>query len=441
MSYEQQRQDISKPIIIIQPGPPHLFYTTGVFYAWELSKKYDIVLLATDSYKEASWFDTILKTRLFKHVEYFPVRNSIAAHFYYRNNIPKILKEFNPKAVLMHSEFFIDNLYLIYFLKIYAPNTTRFYFQPGRMGVNIRANTIERHNAQVDGIRQKLQLPAVLYQFISILVHVKSYLSFVVNTKIFPLVAIKTKFHPPVNYITGDILFTTVTEKHKRADQQGIHLNYLPIEAEANLEHGAAKVLLITHPMQSCFLEALQKIYGSLNEENAIFIAPSHGFSSGLIADGYGQRVVISKISEAWSSAIKSLKAQYPSYKVKIKLHPASATDAVWTEVLGLLCQLHPDLFVVNPSEPAELYVSTSKIVVGDVSTVLWWASLIGNKVVISLDIFGYAGGGEMQQYSDFIWCFNNIDKLGARLESKRPKYIAPHRINIFEVIETYCSA
>jgi hypothetical protein len=44
----------------------------------------------------------------------------------------------------------------------------------------------------------------------------------------------------------------------------------------------------------------------------------------------------------------------------------------------------------VDQSISAEYLIMKSRVVVGDVSSVLWWALLIGNKIIISLDTFGY---------------------------------------------------
>jgi hypothetical protein len=40
---------------------------------------------------------------------------------------------------------------------------------------------------------------------------------------------------------------------------------------------------------------------------------------------------------------------------------------------------------------------------VGDVTTVLWWAGMHGGKVVVSLNIFGYPGGDELEKYPTII--------------------------------------
>jgi len=46
---------------------------------------------------------------------------------------------------------------------------------------------------------------------------------------------------------------------------------------------------------------------------------------------------------------------------------------------------------------------------VGDVSSALWWASMLGNKKVYSFDLFGYNFGDEMAMYKPAITYVNDI--------------------------------
>ena len=47
----------TKPVLLIQFGPLHLFWTTGVYYLWELKDKYDFVLLVDDEYSNSFNFE------------------------------------------------------------------------------------------------------------------------------------------------------------------------------------------------------------------------------------------------------------------------------------------------------------------------------------------------------------------------------------------------
>ena len=97
---------------------------------------------------------------------------------------------------------------------------------------------------------------------------------------------------------------------------------------------------------------------------------------------------------------------------MKMKLHPASANDPVWTGILRTIIATFPALNIVSPFESAELHVAQAKVIVGDVTSVLWWAGLYGGKVVISLDIFGYPAGDELRAYGEHIYYVTDLETL-----------------------------
>lgn len=53
-----------------------------------------------------------------------------------------------------------------------------------------------------------------------------------------------------------------------------------------------------------------------------------------------------------------------------------------------------------------------SRVIVGDVTSVLWWAAMFGGNVVINLDIFDYHGGEELRSYPDLIHYVDNLKKI-----------------------------
>ena len=49
-----------KPILLIQVGPIHLFWTTGFYLLGELKKKYQFIILADDDYRNSIKFKKII---------------------------------------------------------------------------------------------------------------------------------------------------------------------------------------------------------------------------------------------------------------------------------------------------------------------------------------------------------------------------------------------
>ena len=60
----------TKPVLLIQFGPLHLFWTTGVYYLWGSKDKYDFVLLVDDEYSNSFNFEKIIKYLDIKFIYY-----------------------------------------------------------------------------------------------------------------------------------------------------------------------------------------------------------------------------------------------------------------------------------------------------------------------------------------------------------------------------------
>lgn len=45
-----------KLIVVLVPGPLHLFWTKDVYYLWELSNQYRIVLVVAENYRKDPLF-------------------------------------------------------------------------------------------------------------------------------------------------------------------------------------------------------------------------------------------------------------------------------------------------------------------------------------------------------------------------------------------------
>ena len=61
----------NKETIIIQHGHLYLFFTMGIYYTWELAKKYKIVLIVNDDYKFSKRFKVFCETLKINHVIFF----------------------------------------------------------------------------------------------------------------------------------------------------------------------------------------------------------------------------------------------------------------------------------------------------------------------------------------------------------------------------------
>jgi len=216
------------------------------------------------------------------------------------------------------------------------------------------------------------------------------------------LLAVARVLRPPINVYNGYVNIET-TQQHYEGEYD-IILSYLDIEAQVYRAQGAQNVTVIQHPVSLCGNEVFRFLYDDFKVKDQILVVPSYGFTSNLIEKGWGANAVAEHVSTRWLEAIESLLVKFPTYKVKIKLHPVAHADQIWKKIVTQLqLSLGSKLEWIPSNVSAEFLVVQSKVIVGDVTSVLWWAALYGNKTVISFDIFGYYGGNELSFYQPYI--------------------------------------
>ena len=103
-----------------------------------------------------------------------------------------------------------------------------------------------------------------------------------------------------------------------------------------------------------------------------------------------------------WVEALNIIRSKLPNFSFVIKPHPNNKSERlkIALEYLQKNCEFL-DVYVGGSN--AEELVLGSNIIVGDVSTILWWANFRGNKIVISLGMQDFAGSKDMS--SILIFC------------------------------------
>ena len=91
-------------------------------------------------------------------------------------------------------------------------------------------------------------------------------------------------------------------------------------------------------------------------------------------------------------------------------------------------------LDVVLSSASAERFALNAEVVVGDVTSVLWWCGLIGKKYVISLDVFGYPFGDLMKDYPGLVSVVSDVRELASIAENMLDQsYFGPELSEVLE--------
>lgn len=400
-----------KPVIVMQPGPVHLFWTTGVFYFWSLKLDFDFVFIVPETYRNNKLFSKIEKLDSVRHVEYLPSKPRVIKHLKYKAIYRGLLKKYNPSYFLLHNRVYPENIYLINCAKVITPTSPRFYYQNGRMSLMWEEDFQALRATQIESLRKKIPLFCVSFLFCGIVIDVINFILYMLFYKVMPFIATGKVFHPILNVYTGRI-YKTKSDEYTNGVKNDILLAYDSIEIEAFRAQGINKIQKITHPMHMSGKDVFEYLYGKYTESDTILILPSYGFTSRMIKDGWAADKLIEHISKKWCEAIESLLNKFPGYSLKMKLHPASFNDSIWQNILDVIQKRFPMIEIVDPGQIAEWLVVQSKVVVGDVTTVLWWAALYGGKIVVSFDIFGYPGGGELSKYKNIIYCRNLTEDL-----------------------------
>jgi len=403
---------VRRPVIFMQPGPIHLFWVTGVFYFWDLAKKFDFVFLVPANYQQHTQFQKIASLPAVKHIEYIPEEGILSRHFRYKKIFRTLLQEYVPQLILLHNWSYLGNQYLLELCAELTPKASRFYFQNCRFPLMWEGNFAALRDVRIEPMLKSNRLFAYNPKLVGVVNDLRCTLSFLIHYKLFPLLVLGKVLHPPVNVMTGYVDRAAAIAS-LRAGKDFV-LAYLAEEIEAYKSQGFESVICIHHPMRNAGKQVFQFLYEDISEQDAILILPSYGFTSQLIVQGWSESQVVDHVGGKWCNAMDALLARFPGYRLTIKLHPASKNDPSWKRIIERIIQAFPQVINLPSSESAELCVVKSRVVVSDVSTVLWWAALWGGKSVISLDVFGYPGGGEMKLYSNYIEYINDISKINA---------------------------
>ena len=413
----------TKPYIIINPGPIHLFWTTGVYYLWELSSKFSIVLIVTENYKNNSLFQKVISKLEINKVIFIPQNiGIISRHFFYSKKFYEVIKKFNPYYILQHNHVYPANLYLTFLAKKNNPSCKIVTFQNGQIFPKYKIDFKIRITNTVLLKKKHLHLPLMVIKF---LLQIKSEIIHYLDFYLLPFLTIRTHFRPEIKLFSGAVI--------KKNSQVNFTYSLFYLNSEKKVYEKifgkSEKYILIKHPLETCGEKCNQFLYNT-GLDNLISILPSYGFIEDLtIKKKVSETEAIKIVSKRWISAIKLLKNKFQNYKIILKQHPNSYKNGLFSNVVKEIKNVVPDIDIVHQEIESTKLILNAKVVVSDVSTVLWLASFMKNKIVISLDIFGYEGGDVMKYYKDEGICY--VSKI-SQLKNFRfkEKYYKDENIN-----------
>ncbi len=413
-----------KKNVILAPGPLHLFWVTGIYYLWELSKIYGVVLVVDENYQKDQMFLEAIALCNVKKILYTPNSKDIfARHRHYAKEFKDLVFNYKPVFVFQHNCVYIPNLYLFYFSQQANIKCKRIVYLNAMQPINWKEDFqgAVLYNVYTLANRYKFQ-----HFFALVLYRIKSWLFFILEYYLIPVMYCRVRFRPIMNPYTRTII------RWNWVNQFDYLLIYYRIEKDVLQEvYGPeTKTMQIQHPVITSGSQVHNTLYGVL-EEPLVIILPSYGYINLYMKNRkISQEEIVKEVSEKWIRAIEKITHIFPGMKVIWKLHPRQIDDYLWQSITDQIKVKIPDIVVLPPNENAQKWILRSKVVISEVSTTLWWTAFIHGKIPISLNVLGVSYCNDFKYFegvfyfstlSDFLDCeINNYNEGQAYLISSR---------------------
>lgn len=404
-------------VIYISPGPLHLFFTTGVNFFWAMRKAdTKFVFIVPAYYAESADFQKILQLSDVLHVIYLPSIGRIKLHRYYALEFPRLIAKFPPAMLFMHSCFFIDNLYLLQACRNF--NVQVFIYQSGRFALDWDNEWWLIRQQRIRSILAEHKYAAKLQWLLPVGFFISDWTCYFLDNFLLPAIFLRTAFTPSINVRNGRVLSKTWLQ-----ELRAIFLCYCDPEIEAMRRIlGPFNCTKIRHPAADNAGDVMSYLYGLdfLRPANPIIlVVPSWGWLDSLLLEGNTPTDVARDVARCWIEALELLLTRFPGRDIKFKLHPSSHGDPVLGEITQMIkTRFCERIDIVLPSISAERFALNAEVVVGDVTSVLWWCGLISKKYVISLDIFGYPFGNMMKDYPGLVTVVSDVREIASITEN-----------------------
>ena len=392
-------------VTLIDPGPLHLFWTTGVYHFWSLKDKSKVIFILPNTYKDSISFTTKIAThKSIIHIEYIDLQHmSIYSNYKYSSRIDKILSMFSVDSYLMHNQVYPENQYILSKINPKDIFQKVKFMQIGRMTFHWSSDFQIRQIARAEIFLYLFPVSSLKFKLK--LVTILSTVKYFFMNKLFPFILVRKVFSPAINTYNGSISNKNFFNARTMV--------YFDNEALEYKKIGYPHIEKIPHPLVENYEEVFEFLYGKLNVEKSILILPTYGFHAFLLKNGWNENELIKHISYKWIDAVKSLNERFPDHVVRFKLHPSR--DLMWENLQKKLSQELSSVEFLDPEDSAEYWIVKSTIIVGDVSSALWWAAMVPDRIVISLDIFDYANGDEMKSYENILY-INKTEDITSKI-------------------------
>jgi len=393
----------SKNVILV-PGPLHLFLTSGIYYLYELEKKYNVVLIVSHEYRKNELFRKALTCLCATEIIYIPKQNIFNRHKYYAREFLRLILEYRPAFIFHHDVVQVTLMYLFHYARKHLRHCQMVSFAATMTLLHWRRDFELVVQLSIDEYRAKTKLPHALAKqgYIA-----KSWLKYFLNYYVLPLFFLRVVFRPGMN-----------VELRRRMMKQWNHqFDYFLLYDEADQRArqeicgSDSGLVKIRHPLTTSGKDLHRKLH-PITEKDVVLILPSSvHINQYKNENSYNDEDAVRLFADKWIQIIEILQKKFPGFKVAWKSHPVAGQIVMWVKVVDRIKKLCPELLFLDPKLSAQEWILRSKVIVGNGSSSLWWANLLETKVVVSLDVFGISDVDEMK-YRQGVHYFNNLEKL-----------------------------
>lgn len=390
---------------MLAPGALYLFWTTGVFYVFELAGDYDLILLVHENYRQSEAFQTLIGQHPNLRVLYVPdLRPVRRLHRFYATEVRRLVEESGPRFILSSDIWGMEMLYLFHFGRV-----RRAQGHPCGCIAIQTSNWLGDFDKDVQGGRalhaayyvRRYGIPRLLASSLVVgLMHT----FLILNTFVYPAVYTGHPLRP------WRILAARLTAQRDTVGNFDAFLYYTDAEGDVirRLFDENCRLHKVVHPLRTHEAAARNLLHAGA-EEKSILILPSYTTVLMLQRDlGLTEQAAIEFLAGRWAEIIIRLQARFPSHRVSWKIHPQLVKDPHWQAVTARIRSAVPALEVEDPGEKAETLILQNRVIAGDISTALMWAALLASKIVISFDVFG-TKGSDLAGIEN-IWYFDDLD-------------------------------
>ena len=377
-------------VVFIVATNEYLFFTTGVYFIAELTKKFQLVVFVNHNLKENEKLQRLIKNYNFKCV-FLPIKGRyLPSHVSLKEIFTQCLMTYWPVLIFQNNFTNVEHMYLFYLSDRFLKKCVNVVYlnaqqRPGdeeRLILNIR----EQHSID---LAEKIHIE-FLQKGILFFLNLRSSLNKYLNFYFIPFLLLRNfpysfSFNHNFHKRHGRQLFDTlIVYKQEEKKKIGDVIDY------------QGDVVRVITPQSTYGSECSKILYQEILQSKKIFIAPS--------VLGFSTLNNEKKDLDNWLKVVSLLQLKFQNYKLIFKLHPRTLKNKNYNKLMEYLAKMNPRIKIYPPNVSAEELIISSEIIVSDVSSVLWWSSNFNTKLSISFDFCNFPGSDDMSKVNNVLY-------------------------------------